>query len=80
MKSCRDRNGLWYRLLKEKNRRPTEKEWARTNRGRMGWARWIGRRRRWMGKIRLVVRGRAIEDAVEDPATRRRFMRISNAK
>tara|TARA_B110000459_G_scaffold137150_1_gene149690 strand:- start:384 stop:485 length:102 start_codon:yes stop_codon:yes gene_type:complete len=33
-----------------------------------------------MAKIKLVLSERAIEDAGEDEATRRRFMRIINAK
>ena len=58
----------------------TEKYVARANRVRMRSAQRIGQVRRSMAKIKLVLSERAIEDAGDDPATRRRFMQIINAK
>ena len=80
LKSFEDLHGLWYVLLKEKNMLQTEKYVARANRVRMRSAQRIGQVRRSMAKIKLVLSERAIEDAGDDPATRRRFMRIINAK
>jgi large subunit ribosomal protein L47 len=80
LKSFEDLHGLWYVLLKEKNMLSTEKYVARANRVRMRAAQRIGQVRRSMAKIKLVLSERAIEDAGDDEATRRRFMRIINAK
>ena len=80
LKSFEDLHGLWYVLLKEKNMLQTEKHVARANRVRMRSAQRIGQVRRSMAKIKLVLSERAIEDAGDDPVTRRRFMRIINAK
>ena len=80
LKSFDDLHGLWYVLMKEKAMLATEKYVARANRTRMRSAQRIGQVRRSMAKIKLVLSERAIEDAGEDEATRRRFMRIINAK
>ena len=80
LKSFDDLHGLWYVLLKEKNMLSTEKYVARANRVRMRSAQRIGQVRRSMAKIKLVLSERAIEDAGDDAAMRRKFMRIINAK
>ena len=80
LKSFEDLHGLWYVLLKEKNMLQTEKYVARANRVKMRSAWRIGQVRRSMARIKLVLSERAIEDAGDDPATRRKYMRIINAK
>ena len=80
LKSFEDLHGLWYVLLKEKNMLQTEKYVARANRVKMRSAWRIGQVRRSMARIKLVLSERAIEDAGDNPATRRKYMRIINAK
>ena len=80
LKSFEDLHGLWYVLLREKNMLQTEKYVARANRIKMKGAHRIGKVRRTMSRIKLVLSERAIEDAGDCEKTRRRFMNIINAK
>lgn len=80
LKSFDDLHGLWYVLFKEKNMLQTERYCARANGKKFTDAHRVGKVRRSMARIKLVLSERAIEDAGGCDKTRRRFMNIINAK